>query len=93
MSVLYLGDYYPEYQDLEFQIKIEPIITNDHWIYLLRLQKLRESKEWLETMDKAYKKLGKEAKKIEKDTKAVLKKDKSRDKIIDKAKEMKKKGC
>jgi hypothetical protein len=47
--------------------------------------------EWI--MDKAYKKLGKEAKKIEKDTKAVLKKDKARDKIIDKAKEMKKKGC
>lgn len=47
--------------------------------------------EWV--LDKEYKKLGKEAKKIEKDTKAVLKKDKARDKIIDKAKEMKKKGC
>jgi hypothetical protein len=33
-------------------------------------------------MDKAYKKLGKEAKKIQKDTKKVLAKDKDRDKLV-----------
>jgi hypothetical protein len=44
-------------------------------------------------MDKAYKKLGKEAKKIEKDTKMVLKQDKKRDKLVEKGKMAKKKGC
>ena len=44
-------------------------------------------------MDKAYTKLGKEAKKIEKDTKEVLKKDKARDKLVEKGKMAKKKGC
>jgi hypothetical protein len=44
-------------------------------------------------MDKEYQKLGREAKKIEKDTKEVLKKDKGRDKIIDKAKEKMKGKC
>ena len=44
-------------------------------------------------MDSAYKKLGKEAKKIEKDTKKVLAKDKSRDKLVEKGKKAMKKGC
>ena len=44
-------------------------------------------------MDKAYKKLGKEAKKIEKDTKAVLKADHRRDKLVEKGKKAMKKGC
>ncbi len=47
-------------------------------------------------MDSSYKRLGKEADKIKKDTKEVLKKDKSRDKLVEagkKAKMMKNKGC
>ena len=44
-------------------------------------------------MDKAYKRLGKEAKKIEKDTKSVLKKDKARDTLVEKGKKAMKKGC
>lgn len=44
-------------------------------------------------MDKSYKKLIKKEKSLEKDTKAVLKKDASRDKLVEKGKKMKKKGC
>lgn len=44
-------------------------------------------------MDKAYKKLGKEAVKIEKDTKKVLAKDKTRDKFVKAGKKAMKKGC
>lgn len=44
-------------------------------------------------MDKAYKKLGREAKKIERDTKEVLKKDEERDALVKKGKMAKKKGC
>lgn len=44
-------------------------------------------------MDKAYKKLGKEAKHLEKDTKKVLAKDKARDKMVEKGKKAMKKGC
>jgi alpha-amylase/alpha-mannosidase (GH57 family) len=58
-------------------------ITNDKWIENLRINQ----------MDKDYKKLGKEAKKIETDTKKILKKDKSRDKLVEKGKKMKARGC
>ncbi len=44
-------------------------------------------------MDKSYKKLIKKEKALVSDTKKVLAKDKSRDKIIEKAKKMKSKGC
>ena len=44
-------------------------------------------------MDKAYKKLGKEAKKIEKDTKKVLDKDEKRDKFVAKGKKAMKGKC
>lgn len=44
-------------------------------------------------MDKAYKKLGKEAKKIEKDTKKVLAKDEKRDKLVKAGKKHMKSGC
>jgi hypothetical protein len=40
-------------------------------------------------MDKSYKKLIKKEKALESDTKKVLAKDKTRDKIVDKAKKMK----
>lgn len=56
------------------------------------LKKKRERKK----MDASYKRLGKEAKKIEHDTEEVLKKDKGRDKLVKlgkKAKKMKTKGC
>lgn len=43
-------------------------------------------------MDASYKKLGKEAKMIEKDTKKVLSKDKARDKLVEKGKKAMKKG-
>lgn len=44
-------------------------------------------------MDKAYKKLGKDAKKIEKDTVKVLAKDEKRDKFVKAGKKAMKKGC
>lgn len=44
-------------------------------------------------MDKAYKALGREADKIKKDTKEVLKKDKARDRLVDMGKKMKKGKC
>jgi hypothetical protein len=44
-------------------------------------------------MDKSYKKLIKKEKALEKDTRAVLKKDKIRDKIVDKAKDKMKGKC
>ena len=46
-----------------------------------------------EEMDKDYKRLGREAKKIEKDTKKVLAKDEKRDKLVKKGKMAMKKGC
>lgn len=44
-------------------------------------------------MDRDYKKIVKEAKKIEKDTKSVLNRDKARDKLVEKGKKAMKKGC
>jgi len=44
-------------------------------------------------MDKDYKRLGKEAKKIEKDTKKVLAKDEKRDKLVEKGKKAMKGKC
>ena len=43
-------------------------------------------------MDAAYKRIGKEAKKIEKDTKKVLAKDKKRDHLVEAGKKAMKKG-
>jgi hypothetical protein len=43
-------------------------------------------------MDKSYKKLIKEEKHLEKDTKKVLSKDKARDKLVEKGKKAMKKG-
>ena len=82
------GDWFPDIDwpqpDIKYKISTRSQITDDQWV-----DKLRKGNE----MDKAYKKLGKEAKKIEKDTKEVLKKDKARDKIIDKAKDKMKGKC
>ena len=44
-------------------------------------------------MDKAYKKLIKKEKTLEKDTKKVLAKDAKRDKLVAKGKKAMKKGC
>jgi len=44
-------------------------------------------------VDKAYKKIIKKEKSLEKDTKAVLKKDAARDKLVEKGRKMKTKGC
>lgn len=44
-------------------------------------------------MDKAYKKIAKDAKKVEKDTKAVLIKDKARDKLVKAGKKAMKGKC
>jgi hypothetical protein len=44
-------------------------------------------------MDKAYKAIAKDAKKVEKDTKEVLKKDKKRDKLVDAGKKAMKGKC
>jgi hypothetical protein len=45
-----------------------------------------------EEMDKDYKRLGREAKKIEKDTTKVLAKDQKRDSLVEKGKKSMKKG-
>lgn len=49
--------------------------------------------EPVKVMDKAYKKIAKDAKKVEKDTKEVLKKDKARDKMVEKGKKAMKGKC
>ncbi len=63
-------------------------------IYYLEMELDRFKEEIKEIIvDKAYKNIAKDAKKVETDTKKVLEKDKGRDKLVKKGKEAMKKGC
>jgi hypothetical protein len=100
----YIKQLYNQWLDFKHIRAIDPYLSDEHdkWLTIRDREKMidclfsyirTETKPKVSYMDKKIKSIQKDTKKLAKKESSLLKADKKNDKVVDKAKMMKKKGC